>query len=211
MNHLQPSSDVVVRTRRWKHPGVFVGIVLIAAAAFVFFHGTPRQSVSPAREVLRSELQLVEGRLTERGVPFTGVVLEYYGDGPLKSRSEVSNGLLEGLSEGWYTNGVLQVTEHFLLGVSHGLRAKYYDNGSRLSVATIVEARVQGVYERWHRNGVLAEKVFLTNGVADGESLAFHPDGSLKARVRLDAGKVVKQEFWEPGVITMAASASSTR
>jgi antitoxin component YwqK of YwqJK toxin-antitoxin module len=107
--------------------------------------------------------------------------------------------------------GVLQVTEHFHLGVSHGLRTKYHDNGSRLSVATIVEGRLQGVYERWHQNGMLTEKVFLTNGVANGESLAFHPDGSLKARVQLDSGKVVKQEFWEPGVSSLAASASSTR
>ncbi len=211
MNHLQPSSDAVVRTRRWKRLGVAVGMVLIAAAAFVFFHGTPRKSVSPVREVLRNELQLVDGRLTERGVPFTGVVLEHYGDGPLKSRSGVSNGLLEGLSEGWYTNGVLQVTEQFHLGVSHGMRTKYYDNGNRLSEARIVEARLQGLYERWHQNGVLAEKIFLTNGVANGESLAFHPDGSLKARVQLDSGKVVKREFWEPGVSSLAASASSTR
>jgi antitoxin component YwqK of YwqJK toxin-antitoxin module len=209
VNHLRKSPDVAARARQWKRLGVAVAMVLIAAAAVVFFQGTPRQSVSPSREVLRNELQFVDGRLTERGVPFTGVVLEYYADGQLKSRSWVSNGLFEGLSEGWYTNGVLQVTEHFHLGLSHGLRTKYFENGSRLSVARIVEARIQGLYERWHQNGVLAEKVFLTNGVANGESLAFHPDGSLKARVRLDSGKVIKQEFWEPGVSTLAASASS--
>src|SRR5689334_3873751 len=111
---MQPSSEVTGSTRGWKFLRATVGgILLIAAAGFVFFQAKPRQSISPQRQLPRNELQLVDGRLTDHGVPFTGIVLEYYGGGQLKSRSCVSNGLLEGLSEGWYTNSVLQVTEHF--------------------------------------------------------------------------------------------------
>ena len=150
-------------------------------------------------ERARSELQLRDERLFEGDRPFTGIVIERYSDGVLKSRSTVSNGLLEGLSEGWHTNGVLQVSEHFVHGVSDGLRTKFYPDGKKLSEASILNGEIDGIYNRWYENGQLAERVHLSHGVADGESLAFHPDGSLKARVRLDHGQVVEQHFWEPG------------
>jgi antitoxin component YwqK of YwqJK toxin-antitoxin module len=103
--------------------------------------------------------------------------------------------LLEGLSEGWFTNGVLQVSEHFIKGLSHGLRTKYHENGAKLSEANIVSGTIEGIYQRWHENGMLAERVYLINGIADGEAASYFPDGSLKARVRLDHGTVVEQQF----------------
>ena len=56
---------------------------------------------------------------------------------------------------------------------------------------------IEGIYQRWHENGILAERVYLTNGLADGEAASYFPDGSLKASVRLDHGKVVSQHFVE--------------
>ena len=87
---------------------------------------------------------------------FTGWVTEQYPTGLLKSRSSVTNGLLEGLSEGWHTNGVKQVEEHYRAGVSHGLRVKWDENGQVVSEATVVGGKIEGVFRRWHSNGVLA-------------------------------------------------------
>ena len=186
---------------RWWLGGLLL-LALVAVIGIVLLREKPATvEASRAVQRLRSELEFHEGRLLHQGVPFTGFVLEEYADGQLRSRSSVSNGLIEGLSQGWYTNGVLQVAEHFVRGVSHGLRTKFYPSGEKLSVAHIIEGELQGIYERWHDNGQLAERVFLTNGVADGESLAYHADGSLKARVRLDHGKVVEQKFWNPGEV----------
>ena len=42
----------------------------------------------------------------------------FYEGGTIQSRSHVLNGVLNGLSEGWYTNGILQVAEHFEQGNS---------------------------------------------------------------------------------------------
>src|SRR6266511_3157124 len=75
--------------------------------------------VTPAA-VARTNLALVAGRLCLSGQTnaFTGLMVEHGADGSLRSRSSVVNGLLHGLSQGWYTNGQLQVTEQFKEGVS---------------------------------------------------------------------------------------------
>ena len=160
----------------------------------------PRRTKDPAvNQRLRTELQLRDGCLLNGGVLFTGAVVERYGNGQMKSRSSVSNGLLEGLSEGWHTNGLLQVSEHFTKGVSHGLRTKYYGSGRKLSEADVVYGTIEGIYQTWHENGNLAQRVCLSHGVPDGEAASYFPDGSLKARVRLDHGKVINQHFAEQG------------
>jgi antitoxin component YwqK of YwqJK toxin-antitoxin module len=61
--------------------------------------------------------------------------------------------------------------------------------------AATVDGQIAGRYECWHENGSLAEPVHFRNGIAHGESLAFLLDGSRKARVRFDYGKVIAQEF----------------
>lgn len=176
----------------------FLVLGLLVFLAIKFFK--QHQTVAPV-EKFRNELVFKEGRLYETNgtMLFAGFVCDKYDDGKLKSRSAVSNGLLEGLSQGWWTNGALQVTEIFSNGISNGIRTKFYPGGSTQSVANIVAGQMQGLFRTWHENGKPAEQVTLTNGVADGLAYSYHPDGSLKARVRLDHGNVLEQKFWEPG------------
>jgi antitoxin component YwqK of YwqJK toxin-antitoxin module len=191
------------RRRFW-----FVLSFAAAAALYALFHQEmPQAESSRLSERSRSELQMNGGRWWYRNKPFTGILFDQYEGGRIKSRSTISNGFLEGISEGWYTNGVKQVTEHFSGGVSHGMRLKFHPSGKRLSTARIVKGKIEGLYERWYDNGMLAERVRLTNGVAEGESLSFHPDGSLKARAHLANGKVIEQQFWEPGEVVDTAKA----
>ena len=65
--------------------------------------------------------------------PFTGFMLEQYASGQLKSRSFLLDGVLHGVSEGWYPNGVLQVREHFENGASVGSQEKRPVVGSRVA------------------------------------------------------------------------------
>ena len=44
----------------------------------------------------------------------------------------------------------------------------------------------------------------MVDGQADGRARSWHPDGSQKAEVLLEKGKVVKQQFWEEGVKPVA-------
>jgi len=163
------------------------GIVILGVAGLVLMRPArpvPVQSVAVVPQVLRSELQLREGRLyrvTETNA-FTGWMLERYKSGTLRSRSAISNGMMQGLSEGWHTNGQPQIREHFQAGISHGQRIKYYPDGSKLSEVTVVEGKLEGTFRRWHPNGQLAERVELRAGTPDGDSKSYFPSRGMTAR-----------------------------
>lgn len=178
--------------------GLLVGAIVLALRP-------DGQPVLP--EVDRADLTLVDGRLHRHGesAPFTGSMIERYPNGLLQSRTSVSNGLLQGLSEGWYTNGQRQVLEHFQAGVSHGQRVKWYPTGVKLSEANIVQGKIEGVFRRWHDNGVLAQEIAMKQGQPDGPSRAYYPNGRLKAEARLSAGEVVEQRFWDDNAKPLSA------
>ena len=189
----------------------------VESAARVVVAEPPRDRRAPVldgTEVKREALIVRDGRRyrQDESTPFTGVMTEVYGNGMLQSRSVISNGLLEGLSEGWYTNGCKQVEEIFRGGVSHGLRVKWYENGQELSEAPIVSGKIEGVFKRWHENGVLAEEVPMRDGQANGLARAFYPSGCRKAEARLTDGVVSDQKNWADGESpTLATDANSLR
>ncbi len=153
-----------------------------------------------------SEVELKEGRLTGKatGEVFSGWLTESYGNGVLRSRSFVSNGVLEGLSEGWHTNGVLQVSEHFVGGRSEGAVTKWSTAGVRISEASTRAGMLEGRFQRWHTNGVLAEEMEMLRGQPHGMARSWYPSGNPKAEVQLENGKVVAQRYWDD----MAAASS---
>ena len=151
------------------------------------------------------------------GELFTGYLTEYYpvsktnqlqqvqdGGSQLKSRSVVRGGKLNGLSEGWYSDGQQQVVEIFVDGKSHGVRVKWHRNGWKSAEDAIENGELNGPCRKWHDNGQLAEEMTMVDGQADGRARSWHPDGSQKAEVLLEKGKVVKQQFWEEGVKPVA-------
>jgi antitoxin component YwqK of YwqJK toxin-antitoxin module len=164
----------------------------------------------PPREVPVSELTLREGRSywKDDTTPFTGIITETYQGGGPKSRSVLSNGLMHGVSEGWHTNGVLQVREHFVEGISHGLREKWFPSGAKISEANIKSGKLDGRFRSWHENGSPAEEITMKDGQPDGLSMAYHPDGSLKAKATLQDGKVIEQQFWKPGELNGALTSN---
>ncbi len=175
-------------------------IALLSGLLFSGVAGCKREEVS-LPEIPRSALALKEGHLYRNGQasPFNGFVIERYPGGAIESRSAVSNGLLHGASEGWHTNGTLQVRENFEAGFSHGLRTKWFTSGAKQSEAMIEHGKLNGTFRRWDEKGTLVEQIELRNDKPDGLSIAYYPDGSVKARVRMGAGVVVERENFKPG------------
>lgn len=182
---------------------LLLGLGALAALLFLRPVGPSPVAVVPSAplEAARTNLVLADGRwrVKEGTNLFTGLLLEHHPDGTLRSRSMVVNGLLHGLSEGWYTNGQAQVSEQFQEGVSHGLRTKWYPDGARQSEAAIVDGKLHGTFRRWHENGTLSEQVEFVGGQPQGVSVSYFPSGCLKARVELKNARPIRQEFWKDG------------
>jgi len=141
-------------------------------------------------------------RLKTSGELFAGHLVDYYTGGEtnrLKSRSVIRDGKLNGLSEGWYTDGQQQVAEMFVGGKSHGVRLKWHPNGQKQAEDSIEYGDLNGPSRKWYDNGQLAEEMTMVNSQADGQARSWHPDGSQKAQVTLKTGEVIKQKFWEEG------------
>ena len=188
--------------RRWRQALLLSGTALLMLWLALGPASKPLvRRAEPLPEMLRTELVLQEGRLVRQGSTnaFSGWVIERYACGAMMSRSAVSNGLLEGLSRGWYTNGQIQVVEHFERGLSHGIRTKWYEGGRKLSEINVVQGKLSGIFRRWHETGALAEELEIKDGQPHGISSSYFPSGFQKARVVIRDGKEVEQTFWKDG------------
>lgn len=152
-------------------------------------------------EASTEDLDIREGHLFLKGTTnlLSGWLVERYPDGRLKSRSEAIGGALNGVSEGWHTNGVLDVREAFLDGVSHGTRQRWNTAGQRVSEAQIVHGKLEGTFRRWHENGQLAEEIAMKAGAPEGLSRSWYLSGSLKMIASVSNGQVTTQQSFEDG------------
>ncbi|HET7625948.1 MAG TPA: toxin-antitoxin system YwqK family antitoxin [Verrucomicrobiae bacterium] len=180
---------------------ILVAIILAVIADIFLTRRPPPAKPVSWPTVSRTNLVLRDGQwFPLRGTnTFTGWMVDFYPDGLRRSRSAISNGLLNGICEGWYTNGQLQIREHFVNSVSDGLREKWFENGQLESKAIIVNGKIEGVFRRWYENGQLAEQIEMKNGQPDGSALAFYPSGFAKAKTRASAGRVLDQQVWKDG------------
>jgi antitoxin component YwqK of YwqJK toxin-antitoxin module len=180
--------------------GFFAILIVLGVCAGIYLFMRPAPALpSPEREIssiiVSNDITYAKGS----ALPYTGMLLDRYAYGLLKSKSMLSNGLLEGLSKGWYTNGQLQVTESFSKGMSEGTRLKYYPNGARMSEALVVHGRLQGVYKKWNEDGVLMERMEMKDGVPEGVSREWFPTGFLKVEATISDGKVVSRRDYKDG------------
>jgi len=127
---------------------------------------------------------------TDETNAFTGVMVDFYPDGTLQSRTAVSNGVLNGLSEGWWTNGVLAVRETFTAGRSEGVRTKWDMSGNRIAETDIRQGRIEGLHREWHTNGQPSVEVTMVAGLPHGVSRKWTLDGKLAGQWILSNGVV---------------------
>ena len=205
MSESIPSQTVA---RRWLLPlaaGIFFGIV-----AWLYLTLTPSQPV----EQDRSALEHRDGHWFYKGQSnlFSGLLVEHYTNGFPKMRISIVDGLPNGWSEGWHTNGQMQVREFFHAGVADGLRTKWYPSGAKMSEAEIRSGKLHGKFRRWHKDGTLAEEMDMVEGEPDGVAYAFHPSGYVKAIASLKNGELLERKEFADGTLERegVAGVSST-
>jgi antitoxin component YwqK of YwqJK toxin-antitoxin module len=166
----------------------------LAAAVLTVILKPWQRELVPAEQVSRNQLVLQQGRLMKisQTNAFTGLMVEFYPDGTLQSRSAVSNGLLHGVSEGWHTNGVLAITEVFVSGTSHGTRTKWDAASNRIAETDIREGEIEGLHREWHTNGKPSLEVTMARGKAQGVARKWSLEGELAGQWVMSNGVVIQ-------------------
>jgi len=175
---------------------------MLLALWVTWHHSRPLRPSAPSFvELNRTNLMRLQNHWCVLGQtnPFTGVMLEFYPGGARMSRSVISNGLLNGLSEGWFTNGQIQIQETYHDNLSDGLRTKWYPNGKKLSESAIVQGKLEGIFRHWHIDGSLAEEIPMHAGRQEGVGHAYYPSGYLAEEVEVRAGQVIHKATFKPG------------
>lgn len=203
---MNPTSPQTTGPRRrvWPLPGL-LALALVAGILFQMssrpLQDTESQPPAPS-SVARLQLELRDGLFHRPGadVPFTGWVTDHFQDGTVKLRSAVVDGRLHGESEGWFTNRVLEVREHFQRGHPHGTRTTWHPNGQTRSEGELVSGEQQGVFRQWHEDGSRAVEAGFKDGRPHGLSIAWHPSGFLKAEALMERGEIQSRHTYEDGV-----------
>lgn len=165
----------------------------LAGTILIFLLRPSKRDSVPLEQVSRNQLVLQQGRLMKisQTNAFTGLMVEFYPDGTLQSRSVVSNGILHGVSEGWHINGVLAIREGFLDGRSHGTRTKWDEIGNRIAETDIRSGEIEGLHREWQTNGKPSLEVTMARGKAHGLARKWNLEGELAGQWVLSNGVVV--------------------
>lgn len=155
----------------------------------------------PLSSVARARLENRGGKLYRPGAeaPFSGWITDQHPTGEAKLRSAMVEGRLHGQSEGWSTNGTLELREHFQRGLPHGTRVTWHPNGQKRSEGELVAGQQQGSYRQWDEEGKLVAEAEFQAGKPHGLSRAWYPSGYLKAEVLMKHGEVQTRHVYPDG------------
>jgi antitoxin component YwqK of YwqJK toxin-antitoxin module len=111
-----------------------------------------------------------DGRMIFRGVPWTGIALEYWSDGPLASEISFRDGLLHGPTIGWHSNGFKSEEVHYDSGRAVGIRRQWHPNGVLKLEEEIGNDGFQLRLEEWDENAPSVVPSDVSASPADTDS-----------------------------------------
>lgn len=189
------------RPRRWP---LVLGLLALGTALVVKSRHevVEAEAGKPApASVARTRLENRGGRFYRPGAdsPFSGWITDQHPSGEMKLRSAVVDGRLHGVSEGWFTNGVPELREHFQRGLPHGQRVTWHANGQKRSEGELAAGQQQGMYRQWDEEGKLLAEAEFEAGKPHGLSRAWYPSGYLKAEALMKHGEVQARHVYPDG------------
>jgi hypothetical protein len=120
----------------------------------------------------------------------SGMKVEYYPDGKIKTKSFLRNGKPDGLSEAFYPNGEKKYIREYKQGVAHGIYKFFYDNGNIYQVGNTQHGIRKGYfYEYFKDTGAIFRKAYFFNYQGQ-EAISFAHEYDKDGRIIKELGKV---------------------
>ena len=159
--------------------------IIVLVCLILFASCTQTQRIDYNLEYYNIELR--DGIKYYKKTAFTGEIFRNFENGQLESRENYKNGIKEGLSAVYYTNG--QVAEwNYDSGELDGLHKAWYENGQLTAEINYKDGEVDGLWRTWYENGQLKEDLnFKFDGLTGpddelyGLNRRWYENGQLKS------------------------------
>ena len=137
--------------------------------------------------------------------PFSGTIISNSVYSDLNFKMSYKNGVLNGVSEGYYSNGQIKYKENYLNGKPDGVQEAYYESGQIKSKSTIRNGELDGIAEKYYENGQKEYKHLFKNGkrANEGVHTTYYFNGQIKSKFNYLNGELdgVQEAYYESGQI----------
>lgn len=114
--------------------------------------------------------------------PYSGLVIEFYPNNIVKSKSEYYLGRRHGYYSGWYPNGNKWFDRFYSYGIKTGSHIGWFeDNQQMFAYEFNTKGMYHGAVKDWYNNGQLAKHFNFENGKEAGSQRMWELDGSIRA------------------------------
>ena len=132
-------------------------------------------------EATDETLEKSGGVLFQKGLPFTGFIIESYNKQQLKSKTTYLNGKRHQWDFGWHPDGTLRYSRFYKIGEKEGQHLGFWPNGNLQYEYFFREGLHHGSAKQWYRDACNYTSFHFDNGLESGTQQSWNPDGSLKA------------------------------
>ncbi len=134
-----------------------------------------------------------------------GEWLYYYDNGVLKEKTLYKNGLANGPSETFFSNGNKWYTVVYNEGKTNGLLTTYYYNGLLFKTTNYKNDKKDGVENEYNTSGYLAYKTIYANDEKEGMQTNYYDDGKVEAQLlyKKDKAQGTYKSFYKDGKINL--------
>jgi tetratricopeptide (TPR) repeat protein len=137
------------------------------------------------------ELERVDDLWTKKGekTPYTGEFVETFGNGNIKGRGTLKDGLLEGHRLQYYSNGQIKTDKHYRYAYTHGYSKQYYENGNMEEEGKYVKNQYDGIWTMYYPTGEKKTVLTMDMGVQNGPYYEYNREGELIKQYYFKDGK----------------------
>lgn len=156
------------------------------------------------------ETQRNKGNLTGsfRDGTATGLDIEYWDNGNIKSETTYKNANLEGIVKWYHENGNIQAEYNYENGKKEGISKKYYGNGNLEYEEHWKDDKLNGVVKSYYKNGQLEYEDNYKDDKLDGLSKTYYSNGNIQSEstYKDDKRNGVSKWYYEDGQLESEAN-----
>ena len=129
-----------------------------------------------------AQLQLEQGVLYYKNVPYTGILITTVEQNKLVSEKPYVKGRLNGVWKQWYADGRQKEVRPYIEGIKIGVHSGWWPNGNRkFNYQLDNSGRYNGAVKEWFLNGQLFKSFNYKKGKEEGRQQMFNVDGKVRA------------------------------